>query len=135
MVTPATVHVTNLEGRFDMTGYLAPHSDIVALLVLEHQAQMLNLITRVGWEERTGAADAREHPCHRRKALGDFLQRAQKHRLARSGRHGRGNLRVERDLLQVIEQARRVADGSFDHQQLPLRVVDEHGAARRAYCR
>jgi hypothetical protein len=58
MVTPATVHVTNLEGRFDMTGYLAPHSDIVALLVLEHQAQMLNLITRVGWEERTGAADA-----------------------------------------------------------------------------
>ena len=58
MVTPATVHVTNLEGRFDMTGYLSPHSDIVALLVLEHQAQMLNLITRVGWEARTGAADA-----------------------------------------------------------------------------
>jgi hypothetical protein len=58
MVTPATVHVTNLEGRFDMTGYLSPHSDIVALLVLEHQAQMLNVITRVGWEARTGAADA-----------------------------------------------------------------------------
>jgi hypothetical protein len=58
MVTPATVHVTSLEGRFDMTGYLSPHSDIVALLVLEHQAQMLNLITRVGWEARTGAADA-----------------------------------------------------------------------------
>ena len=58
MVTPATVHVTSLEGRFDMTGYLSPHSDIVALLVLEHQAQMLNLITRVGWESRAGAADA-----------------------------------------------------------------------------
>jgi len=58
MVTPATVHVTNLEGRFDMTGYLSPHSDIVALLVLEHQAQMLNLITRVGWEARAGAPDA-----------------------------------------------------------------------------
>jgi hypothetical protein len=58
MITPATVHVTNLEGRFDMTGYLSPHSDIVALLVLEHQAQMLNLITRVGWEARAGAADA-----------------------------------------------------------------------------
>jgi hypothetical protein len=41
-----------------MTGYLSPHSDIVALLVLEHQAQMLNLITRVGWEVRAGAADA-----------------------------------------------------------------------------
>jgi hypothetical protein len=58
MITPATVHVTNLEGRFDMTGYLTPHSDIVALLVLEHQAQMLNLITRIGWEVRAGAADA-----------------------------------------------------------------------------
>jgi hypothetical protein len=58
MITPATVHVTSLEGRFDMTGYLSPHSDIVALLVLEHQAQMLNLITRVGWEARVGAADA-----------------------------------------------------------------------------
>jgi len=58
MITPETVHVTNLEGRFDMTGYLSPHSDIVALLVLEHQAQMLNLITRVGWEARAGAAAA-----------------------------------------------------------------------------
>jgi hypothetical protein len=55
MVTPATVHVTNLEGRFDMAGYLSPHSDIVALLVLEHQAQMLNLVTRLGWEARAGA--------------------------------------------------------------------------------
>jgi hypothetical protein len=55
MVTPETVHVTNLEGRFDMTGYPSPHSDIVALLVLEHQAQMLNLITRLGWEARAGA--------------------------------------------------------------------------------
>jgi hypothetical protein len=58
MITPASVHVTHLDGRFDMTGYLSPHSDIVALLVLEHQAQMLNLITRIGWEERAGAAEA-----------------------------------------------------------------------------
>ena len=59
MVTPETVHVTSLSGRFDMTGYLSPYSDIVALLVLEHQAQMLNLITRVGWEARVGAAAQR----------------------------------------------------------------------------
>jgi hypothetical protein len=58
MITPATVHVTSLEGRFDMTGYISRHSDIVALLVLEHQAQMLNLITRIGWEERAGAVEA-----------------------------------------------------------------------------
>ena len=55
MVTPETVNVTSLNGRFDMTGYLSPYSDIVALLVLEHQAQMLNLITRIGWEARVGA--------------------------------------------------------------------------------
>jgi hypothetical protein len=28
------------------------HSDIVALMALEHQTQMLNLMTRVGWEAR-----------------------------------------------------------------------------------
>ena len=55
MITPESVHVTNLTGRFDLTGYPSPYSDIVALLVLEHQAQMLNLITRVGWESRVGS--------------------------------------------------------------------------------
>jgi hypothetical protein len=59
MVTPATVHVANLEGRFDPNGYLSPHSDIVALLVLEHQVQMLNHITRLGWEARMGKDAAR----------------------------------------------------------------------------
>ena len=54
MVTPSTVHVANLEGRFDPAGYLSTHSDIVALLVLEHQGQMLNHITRLGWEARMG---------------------------------------------------------------------------------
>jgi len=54
MITPETVHLQSLEGRFEPTGYLSLHSDLVALLVLEHQAQMLNLITRVGWEARLG---------------------------------------------------------------------------------
>jgi hypothetical protein len=54
-VTPSSVHVTSLEGRFDPAGYADAHSDIVALLVIEHQARMLNLITRAGWEARVGA--------------------------------------------------------------------------------
>ncbi len=58
MVTPKTVHVTDLAGRFDMAGYLSPHSDLVALIVLEHQAKMLNLFTRVGWEARIGAKES-----------------------------------------------------------------------------
>lgn len=58
MVTPQTLHVTDLTGRFDMNGYPSPHSDLVALIVLEHQAKMLNLITRVGWEARIGAKES-----------------------------------------------------------------------------
>lgn len=72
MVTPASVHVTSLDGRFDMTGYLSPHSDIVALLALEHQAQMLNLITRVGWEARVGA-EAQRPLDQAATALVDYL--------------------------------------------------------------
>jgi len=58
MITPQTVHVTDLEGRFDKTGYLSLHSDLVALLVIEHQAKLLNLITRVGWEARIGEKES-----------------------------------------------------------------------------
>src|SRR5687768_7719604 len=58
MVSPATVHVTDLEGRFDKTGYPSLHSDLVALLVIEHQAKMLNLMTRVGWEARIGEKES-----------------------------------------------------------------------------
>lgn len=38
--------------EFDTTGYLSPHSDIVALMLLEHQTRMMNLITRLGWAAR-----------------------------------------------------------------------------------
>jgi hypothetical protein len=58
MITPQSVHVTSLDGRFEPTGYLSLHSDLVALLALEHQAKMLNLFTRVGWEARIGAKEA-----------------------------------------------------------------------------
>jgi hypothetical protein len=44
--------LTTLAGRFDTGAYPSPHSDIVALLVFEHQARMMNLITRAGWEAR-----------------------------------------------------------------------------------
>jgi len=43
---------SNLSKLFDTTGYLSPHSDIVALLVFEHQMHMMNLFTRIGWEAR-----------------------------------------------------------------------------------
>ena len=52
-------HVASLESRFDTSGYPSRHSDVVALMVLEHQARLLNLMTRVGWESRIGQEAAR----------------------------------------------------------------------------
>jgi hypothetical protein len=44
--------VTDLHDRFDVKRYLAPTSDIVALLVLAHQSSVHNLITAAGYEGR-----------------------------------------------------------------------------------
>jgi hypothetical protein len=44
----------SLEGVFDLSGYLTPYSDIVSLMVLEHQAHFSNLVTRAAWETRLG---------------------------------------------------------------------------------
>ena len=49
-----------VEGLFDLDGYRAASSDIVAHLVFAHQARMTNLLTRAGWEAR--AADPSLHP-------------------------------------------------------------------------
>jgi hypothetical protein len=58
-VVPATVSLTSLEQAFDTRGYLAPYSDVAALMVFEHQMQMTNLLTRLGWETRVGVHDQR----------------------------------------------------------------------------
>jgi hypothetical protein len=39
--------------------YLTPYSDAVAHLVFEHQLEMMNVLTRVGWEYRVAAAEGR----------------------------------------------------------------------------
>jgi hypothetical protein len=60
----------SLEGQFDLTRYLTPYSDIVALMVLDHQVHFSNLVTRATWEARLGnelrVAEAAE-------ALADYL--------------------------------------------------------------
>lgn len=53
------VNITDLKGRFDTGAYLSPHSDLVSLMVLEHQTRMTNLITRVGYEVRMAVNDQR----------------------------------------------------------------------------
>lgn len=46
------VNVVDLKDRFTTSMYLSPHSDIVALMVLEHQVGMMNRLARAGMETR-----------------------------------------------------------------------------------
>jgi len=48
----AGLNQTCLDGRFDVSNYLAPHSDIVALMLLEHQADAHNYIARANFLTR-----------------------------------------------------------------------------------
>jgi len=54
-----TREIATVDGLFDAEGYRTLSSDIVAHLVLTHQAGMINLLTRAGWEAR--AADPKQH--------------------------------------------------------------------------
>jgi hypothetical protein len=47
-----TQNLTSLAKKFDASGYLSGVSDIVALMTLEHQTRMTNLMIRTGWEAR-----------------------------------------------------------------------------------
>jgi hypothetical protein len=58
-ISDRTLNRTSLDGLFDGRGYPSAHSDIAALMVFEHQGHMMNLITRLGWEARVAAHDAR----------------------------------------------------------------------------
>lgn len=55
--TTGTQNVTDLGRFFDTGAYLTPHSDVVALMALEHQTHMTNLIIRVGFETRVALHD------------------------------------------------------------------------------
>jgi hypothetical protein len=48
-------NVTDLSDRMDVSPYLTPHSDLVALMVLEHQTRMQNYLTRASYESRSAA--------------------------------------------------------------------------------
>jgi len=69
MITNKTLHVASLQAKFDTSHYLSAHSDIVALLVFDHQMYMTNLITRVGWEVRCALYDKAAS-----RALADLLR-------------------------------------------------------------
>lgn len=55
--TAGAHNLTSLAGKVRLDGYLAQTSDIVALMVLEHQTRMTNLMIRAGWETRVAEHD------------------------------------------------------------------------------
>ena len=54
-----TQNLTSLAKKFDPSGYLSAQSDIVALMTLEHQTRMTNLMIRTGWEARINDPSAK----------------------------------------------------------------------------
>jgi len=62
----ANVNVTSLDRYINTSPYLTPHSDIVALMALEHQTEMHNRLTRASFLTRVALRDEAEF----NKALG-----------------------------------------------------------------
>ena len=58
-IDPANLNLPSVEDRIDSARYLTPYSDAAALMVLEHQTHMTNLLTRTGWEFRVAAHEGR----------------------------------------------------------------------------
>jgi hypothetical protein len=55
-------NVTDLDGLVDTSPYLSKHSDIIALMVIEHQVTVQNLIIAANWRIRTALADEDPDP-------------------------------------------------------------------------
>jgi hypothetical protein len=69
--------IKSVEGLFDLRGYPTAYSDASALMVLDHQTQMTNMITRAGWEARvaeaTPSADAKARVKEAAQDLVDYM--------------------------------------------------------------
>lgn len=50
--TEAGANVTRLQDLVNLSRYARPDSDLIALMVLEHQTKLHNLLTRANWETR-----------------------------------------------------------------------------------
>ena len=66
----------SMKGVVDLRGFPTEHSDVVALMTLEHQATMINLLTRAGWAARIAeyAAPGTSAPRPRPEALDEAVR-------------------------------------------------------------
>jgi hypothetical protein len=67
-----TQNVTTLSAMFDTSRYPAPTSDLVALLTLEHQTHMTNLIVRIGWDVRIAEHDGKRDDATRKQLFSEI---------------------------------------------------------------
>ncbi len=68
-ITVAVRPMDSLTGVLDLTGFPTPYSDVVSLLVFNHQTNMTNLITRIGWEARVADVEPAKAPRVREAAV------------------------------------------------------------------
>ena len=79
--TEAGANVTDLRGLCETEHYLTPHSDIVALLVAEHQGHVQNLLTKASYLVRDTLREERQlnealHETGRRESTGRRIRAA-----------------------------------------------------------
>jgi hypothetical protein len=73
MLLSGPVHLDSLDSQCAPRTRLTPYSDIVALMVFEHQVRMMNLITRAGWESRIALAGGHSLTSRARAALNELV--------------------------------------------------------------
>lgn len=128
----AGANLTDLSAKLDLAPYLSKDSDLVALMVLEHQTHMHNLITRAAYRTRI-ALDQEEQM---NRALGKPLDSISEHTQRRIERAGEALLRylllVDEEILEdpitgTSDFADRFAkQGPFDDRGRSLRRLNLH---------
>jgi hypothetical protein len=66
----------SVAGKFDTRGFPSEYSDVVALMVLEHQTHMTNLLTRLDWEARVAQRSSSPSPSRDSDALSSRVREA-----------------------------------------------------------
>ncbi len=113
-VKEGTQNVTNLDAFFNTARYLAPTSDIVALMTLEHQTRMTNLMTRIGWDARIALREGAGIAEDQQRDRGDGRLHAFRRRRAAEGA-GQRRFDVHQDIRRPRASGRQrpVIDGTL----------------------
>lgn len=115
-------NVTDLSDRFDVSKYLAPTSDIVALMVLDDAVRMHDMIIHAGLEARFAADDRKRGgsaPGWPEKRIANAAEPLLAYMLFRDESHLKGRLQGSPDFVRDFERG-----GPRDHLGRSLRELD-----------